>query len=229
MYAQAYNSTATTLGDEVFIDHGKRKTIDLKASAKGQVFYVMMRGSYNTPSYSFSIGRVATASKVTLSKKTYTYDGKYKKPTVKVVFNGTTLKKDTDYTLSYKNNKKVGTASVTVNFKGKYAGSKTVHYTIKPRKTSFTSASGKYKQLHMKWSKRSEAEYYQIQYSTSKSFKSKKTETWHINEWYSPTLKSGKYYYVRIRTGKDIYQSYDGKTHKYRSGWSKVKRVYVKK
>ena len=60
-----------------------------------------------------------------LSATSYTYSGGYKKPTVTVKDSkGKTLKNGTDYTVSYKNNKNVGTATVTVTFKGNYSGSK---------------------------------------------------------------------------------------------------------
>ena len=68
---------------------------------------------------------------VTLTPDNYTYDGKEKKPSTTVQINGTTLKKGTDYTVSYKNNKKIGKATVTVKGKGRYKGSQKVTFTIK--------------------------------------------------------------------------------------------------
>ena len=68
---------------------------------------------------------------VTLSTSTYAYDGKAKTPSVNVKVNGKTLKKDTDYTVSYSNNTKVGTAKVTITGKGNYTGSVSKTYSIK--------------------------------------------------------------------------------------------------
>ncbi|TLW88551.1 hypothetical protein FFK04_06800 [Ruminococcus sp. KGMB03662] len=68
---------------------------------------------------------------VTLSTSTYAYDGKAKTPSVNVKVNGKTLKKDTDYTVSYSNNTKVGTAKVTIKGKGNYTGSVSKTYSIK--------------------------------------------------------------------------------------------------
>ena len=59
---------------------------------------------------------------VTLAAISYTYDGTAKKPTVTVKSGSTTLKSGTDYTVSYKNNINVGTATVTVTGKGNYTG-----------------------------------------------------------------------------------------------------------
>ena len=71
-----------------------------------------------------SIGRI--------SAKTYT--GKALKPNPKVTYNGKTLKKGIDYTLSYKKNKAIGKAKVTVKGKGFYTGTKSASFTIKMRK-----------------------------------------------------------------------------------------------
>ena len=68
---------------------------------------------------------------VTLSTSTYAYDGKAKTPFVTVKVGGKTLKKDTDYTVSYSNNTKVGTATVKITGKGNYTGSVSKTYSIK--------------------------------------------------------------------------------------------------
>ena len=80
---------------------------------------------------------------VTLSKTTYTYNGKTQKPTVTVMDTaGAELAEDTDYTVSYsKGCKKVGSYTVTVNFLGNYTGSKNLTYTINPKKYKSCSLS----------------------------------------------------------------------------------------
>ena len=67
----------------------------------------------------------------TLSQKEYYYDGKAKIPTVTIKVNGTTLKQNTDYTVSYRNNTNVGTATVFIAGKGKYYGWYEEEFTIK--------------------------------------------------------------------------------------------------
>lgn len=59
---------------------------------------------------------------VTLGYSTVPYSGSAKKPSVKVVYNGTTLTSGTDYTVAYSNNKEPGTATVKVTGTGKYSG-----------------------------------------------------------------------------------------------------------
>ena len=82
---------------------------------------------------------------VTLSTSIYAYDGKAKKPGVTVKLNGKTLKNGTDYTASYSNNTKVGTAKVTIKGKGNYTGSVSKTYSIKNnfKKATVSSISTK--------------------------------------------------------------------------------------
>ncbi len=73
----------------------------------------------------------ASISKCTVSAITLKhYTGKAIKPSVTVKYNGKTLKLNTDYVLTYKNNVNAGNASVTVTGKGKYSGSVTKKFTI---------------------------------------------------------------------------------------------------
>ncbi len=67
-------------------------------------------------------------------ESSYTYTGSAIKPSF-YAYDGTTkLKEKKDYTVSRKNNRDVGTASITVEFKGNYKDNKpvTVHFEIKP-------------------------------------------------------------------------------------------------
>ena len=61
-----------------------------------------------------------------------TYNGSEHRPEPKVTLDGTALKKDIDYTLSYASNTNAGTATVTVTGKGNYAGSVTSGFEIAP-------------------------------------------------------------------------------------------------
>lgn len=60
---------------------------------------------------------------------TITYTGKAIKPTVRV-YDGETLLTNKSYSVSYKNNTKVGTASVIIKGKGNYTGSYTMTFNI---------------------------------------------------------------------------------------------------
>ena len=76
------------------------------------------------------------------SIKTQIYTGKAIKPTVTVKLGEDTLKSGTDYTVSYKNNTKVGTATVTVKGKGEYKGS--ISKTFKIVKPTITLSESSY-------------------------------------------------------------------------------------
>ena len=72
------------------------------------------------------------ASDATVEFKAYdpTYNGNAKTPDVIVVLDGVTLTKGTDYTVEYNNNILVGTATVTITFKGNYTGTTTATFEI---------------------------------------------------------------------------------------------------
>ncbi|MGN0528554.1 MAG: leucine-rich repeat protein [Eubacterium sp.] len=165
---------------------------------------------------------------ITLSTTTYTYDGKVKKPTVKVVgSNGKTIS-SSNYTISYTNGRKnVGQYAVTIKFKGNYSGTVKKAFTIKPKATSISKITSGKKKFTVKWKKQaSQTTGYQIQYSTSSKFSNAKTVTVSKNKITSKTiskLKAKKKYYVRIRT----YKTANGK--KYYSAWSKAKSITTKK
>ena len=158
--------------------------------------------------------------------KKFTYTGKVIKPIIIVSQNGEKLFKGEDYTVSYKNNKKIGIASVIIKGKGSYSGSRTLYFKIVPKGTEIKSIKAKKKGFTVKWKKQeSKTSGYQIQYSTSKSFKNvkKKIIKGKDSTSYKLTkLKSKKIYYVRVRTYKNV----DGK--KYYSFWSEVKSIKTK-
>lgn len=58
------------------------------------------------------------------------YTGSKIKPVVVVTYAGCTLKKGKDYTISYKNNRKVGKAKVIIKGKGSYTGKKQITFLI---------------------------------------------------------------------------------------------------
>ena len=170
-----------------------------------------------------------TISSATLSKTSYTYDGKKKNPNVTVKAGDKNLTKNTDYTVSYENNVEVGTASVIVTGSGKYTGTITKTFRILPQKTSI---SGKLKVgskgFTVQWKKQKNVTGYQVQYSTNKKFTKKATVTKTVKKKSTVKLtvrklKAKKKYYVRVRT----YKTVNG--IKYYSGWSKSKTVTTKK
>ena len=71
-----------------------------------------------------------------------TYTGKALTPTPAVTLPGKTLKADRDFTATYKNNTKVGTATVTITGKGNFTGTKTVTFKIAPAEIGKATVTG---------------------------------------------------------------------------------------
>lgn len=161
-----------------------------------------------------------------LKKSSYTYTGKPIKPTVTVKVQGGKKLAKKYYTISYKNNKKVGIATVTVKGKGKYKGySGKALFQIEPKKMTLTSVkSAKKKQAFIKWKKDSQAGRYELQVSVNKKFK--KAGVINVDQkktsYTAKGFKSKKNVYVRIRSVKDMkYGTLYGP-------WSSTKKVKVK-
>ena len=158
-------------------------------------------------------------SSLTISKPANkTYTGKNRKAAVTIKDGNYTLKSGTDYTLTYKNCKNIGTASVTIKGKGKYTGSKTLTYKIVPKKTTLKAAKKSDTKVKLSWAAVNGAEKYQIYYSTNGG-KYKKLTTVSGSKT-SATLSKLDFekndYKFKIRS----YKTVDGK--KYYSSYSKA-------
>lgn len=169
---------------------------------------------------------VSATPSVKLSTSTYTYNEKVKTPGVKVSVNGTVLTKD-NYSVSYgKGRKNVGKYTVKVTLKNDYAGSKTVSFKINPPKSAVKKLKKGKKSFTVYVKKQSkQTSGYQVQYSTSKKFKSPKAKSltsYKKTKLKVKKLKKHKKYYVRVRTYKKV-----GKA-KYYSSWSSAKSVKTK-
>ena len=177
---------------------------------------------------------IPNASSIKLKATSLTYNGKARTPKVIVKDRtGKTLVKNTDYTVSYaKGRKYVGKYAVKITFKGKYSGTKTLYFTIKPKATSISSLKAGSKKFTVKWKKQAtQTTGYQVQVATNKKFKkNKKTVTIKKQKTTKTTvkkLKAKKKYYVRVRTYKTV--KINGKSIRIYSGWSKAKTVTTKK
>ena len=177
---------------------------------------------------------IPNASSIKLKATSLTYNGKVRTPKVIVKDEtGKTLVKNTDYTVSYaKGRKYVGKYAVKITFKGKYSGTKTLYFTIKPKATRISSLTAGSKKFTVKWKKQAtQTTGYQVQVATNKKFKkNKKTVTIKKQKTTKATvkkLKAKKKYYVRVRTYKTV--KINGKSIRIYSGWSKTKTVTTKK
>ena len=78
---------------------------------------------------------------VTLGATSYTYTGTARTPSVTVKLDGTTLTKNTDYTVTYADNVDAGTATVTIEGMGDYFGTIEKTFTISARAISSATAT----------------------------------------------------------------------------------------
>ncbi len=154
-----------------------------------------------------------------------TYTGKSLKPVVTAKLNKTKLKKGIDYSVQYKNNKRIGKGTVIIKGEGQYDGKVKIGFLIKPMTVSkLKLVSGK-KKVTVSWERINDVDGYQIQYGMKKDFSNSKKITVkkasalkkEINN-----LKTKKAYYVRVRTYKTVLGE------KIYSEWSKSKKIIVK-
>ena len=148
------------------------------------------------------------------------------KPGVVVKLNDTLLVAGKDYTVSYINNKKVGTATVIVNGIVQYTGSISKTFTINPAKQNIQKLETRYGGFFVDWAQKGSATGYEIQYATSSKFSGAKKVTVTNNKTDKKTiskLSGKKKYYVRVRS----YTTVKGK--KYYGAWSSTKSVTTKK
>lgn len=190
-----------------------------------------VRPALPTPSKSKDQNHSMQAASVRVSNRSLTYSGKARRPKVVVSIAGKKLVAGKDYKLVWKNNKKVGTAKVTVVGKGKYRGKKTLSFEIVPKGTSVAKVNvnkrGKGKKATITWKKQSkQVTGYQIRYATDKKFaegaKTKTIKGANKTQVSLSKLKAGKKYYVQVRTYKQV-----GKK-KFVSNWSKAKTFKIK-
>ena len=241
------SKASVTLSTSTYAYDGKAKKPGVTVKLNGKT---LKNGTDYTVSYSNNT-KVGTA-KVTITgkgnytgsiSKTYSIKNNFKKATISgisnksytgknitqsitVKYNGKTLKKGTDYTVSYSNNKKVGTATVKITGKGSYTGTITKTFKINPAKQEIQKLTAKSKAFFVDWAQKGSATGYEIQYATNSKFTSAKKVTIKNNKTDKTTvskLSGKKKYYVRVRSYTTV------KGTKYYGAWSSVKNVTTKK
>ena len=153
---------------------------------------------------------------VKLAKSSAVYTGKAVKVGVKSVTLAGAKLPASAYTVSYKNNKAIGTATVTVTGKGSYKGSVAKTFTIKPAATKVKKTRAASKKIAITLAKKKGGVKYQIRYRV-KGSKKWKTVTAKKPSVTLKKLKKGKKYQIQARTFKKV------KGTKYTSSWSKTK------
>ena len=241
------SKASVTLSTSTYAYDGKAKKPGVMVKLNGKI---LKNGTDYTVSYSNNT-KVGTA-KVTITgkgnytgsvSKTYSIKNNFKKATISgisnksytgknitqsitVKHNGKTLKKGTDYTVSYSNNKNIGTATVKITGKGSYTGTVTKTFKINPAKQEIQKLTAKSKAFFVDWAQKGSATGYEIQYATNSKFTSAKKVTITNNKTDKTTvskLSGKKKYYVRVRSYTTV------KGTKYYGAWSASKSVTTKK
>ena len=241
------SKASVTLSTSTYAYDGKAKKPGVTVKLNGKT---LKNGTDYTVSYSNNT-KVGTA-KVTITgkgnytgsvSKTFSIKNNFKKATVSgistkaftgknitqsitVKYNGKTLKNGTDYTVSYSNNKKIGTATVKITGKGSYTGTVTKTFKINPAKQEIQKLTAKSKAFFVDWAQKGSATGYEIQYATNSKFTSAKKVTITNNKTDKTTvskLSGKKKYYVRVRSYTTV------KGTKYYGAWSASKSVTTKK
>ena len=241
------SKASVTLSTSTYAYDGKAKKPGVTVKLNGKT---LKNGTDYTVSYSNNT-KVGTATVKITGKgnytgsvsKTYNIKNNFKKATVSgistkaftgknitqsitVKYNGKTLKKGTDYTVSYSNNKSIGTATVKIAGKGSYTGTITKTFKINPAKQEIQKLKAKSKAFFVDWAQKGSATGYEIQYATNSKFTSAKKVTITNDKTDKATvskLSGKKKYYVRVRSYTTV------KGTKYYGAWSASKSVTTKK
>ena len=241
------SKASVTLSTSTYAYDGKAKTPFVTVKVGGKT---LKKDTDYTVSYSNNT-KVGTATVKITGKgnytgsvsKTYSIKNNFKKATVSgistkaftgknitqsitVKYNGKTLKNGTDYTVSYSNNKKIGTATVKIAGKGSYTGTITKTFKINPAKQEIQKLTAKSKAFFVDWAQKGSATGYEIQYATNSKFTRAKKVTITNNKTDKTTvskLSGKKKYYVRVRSYTTV------KGTKYYGAWSASKSVTTKK
>ncbi len=162
------------------------------------------------------------SANVSVSTNSYVFDNTAKKPSVTVKIGGKALKNGSDYTVSYLNNTKVGTATVRITGKGDYTGTITRNFTINPAKQQIQKLETRYKGLYIDWAQKGSATGYDVEYSVNANMNGAASRHLTANKPDTLTvsgLAGDKTYYVRVRS----YTNRNGKV--YYGAWSDVKSI----
>lgn len=174
--------------------------------------YAHKYAANNNLKMSFYTIPISSCSISGISNKTYTGINITQSPTVK--FKNVTLKKETDYSLSYSSNKNTGKATIKVTGKGAYSGTVTKYFYIIPKKVTGIKAKAQTTtSVTMSWSKATGSTGYELyKYNSSKKIWEKVIAT-SKTSYRVGRLKAGTTYKFKVRAyktinGKKYYGSY---------------------
>lgn len=211
---------------------GYRQDVYTINELQAGTYYIRVTGYYygtayaSTGTYRLMLDTSATladAEIASVSDKTYT--GKAIVPSVTVTYNGRTLRKGIDYTVTCSNNINPGKASIVIKGIGEYTGTNSVQFYILPKKVSWKSVKSKKRGVaELKWKKAGIVSGYEIYRAYNKNY-----GWYHIKtiggkktSYKNKRLPHGYSYYYKIRAYKKVGDQ------KLYGGFSKVKKIRIK-
>ena len=226
VYDGTYKKPAATVtfGGKV-LQEGKDYTISYRNNLNVGVTTVIATGMGDYTGYTsknFTITKRAMTGGTVSVASSVSFTGSNITPSVTVKVAGRTLTSGTDYTVSYSNNKNVGTSNVYVYGKGNYSGSLSAKFDIVPAKQQIQKLETRYKGFYIDWAQKGSATGYDVEYSVnanmsgavSKHLTASKPDTLTVSG-----LSGDKVYYVRVRS----YTNVNGKV--YYGAWSDVNSI----
>lgn len=226
VYDGTYKKPAATVtfGGKV-LQEGKDYTISYRNNLNVGVTTVIATGMGDYTGYTsknFTITKRAMTGGTVSVASSVSFTGSNITPSVTVKVAGRTLTSGTDYTVSYSNNKNVGTSNVYVYGKGNYSGSLSAKFDIVPAKQQIQKLETRYKGFYIDWAQKGSATGYDVEYSVnsnmsgavSKHLTANKPDTLTVSG-----LSGDKTYYVRVRS----YTNVNGKV--YYGAWSDIKSI----
>ena len=226
VYDGTYKKPAATVtfGGKV-LQEGKDYTISYRNNLNVGVTTVIATGMGDYTGYTsknFTITKRAMAGGTVSVASSVSFTGSNITPSVTVKVAGRTLTSGTDYTVSYSNNKNVGTSNVYVYSKGNYSGSLSAKFDIVPAKQQIQKLETKYKGFYIDWAQKGSATGYDVEYSVNANMNGAASRHLTANKPDTLTisgLTGDKTYYVRVRS----YTNRNGKV--YYGAWSDVKSI----
>lgn len=226
VYDGSYKKPAATVTlDGKVLQADKDYTISYRNNLNVGAATVIATGMGDYTGYTsknFTITKRAMAGGTVSVASSVSFTGSNVTPSVTVKVAGRTLTSGTDYTVSYSNNKNVGTASVYVYGKGNYSGSLSAKFDIVPAKQQIQKLETRYKGFYIDWAQKGSATGYDVEYSVNSNMSGAVSRHLTANRPDTLTisgLAGDKVYYVRVRS----YTNVNGKV--YYGAWSDVKSI----
>ncbi len=172
-------------------------------------------GNYKgTVSSKYQITRRSVASLTYIYSGKVVYTGQRQYAGLIVENGDTLLKKNMDYTVTYKNNTKVGYATAVIRGFGNYSGKKNIKFAIVPKKASFYVADQLRSYVKLNFSKVNGISGYTLYFAKNADFtKGLQKFSTKKRSMILRGMDRGAYYYLRLRTfkvvnGKRIFSKY---------------------